>query len=140
MVIRLATLICLIALFGAATSVATAGTDGPVEVLCWNSHFPQEGKANVKSTPKNCSLYRRGFDFEAAGAVHMRHLKWRGWGNRTAVATGQYAEFMDVDDPWKEITVKLRKPLERCGHTVYSRAVFHVPGVKGHGGFPIWIC
>ena len=134
----------------AAGLIATSGsasTKSPVKVLCWNTNSPPlepgapgNGPANIRSAPKKCSLYRDGYGFEAAGAVHMRKLKWKHWGDRTTVAKGQYAEFMDVDDPWKPIKVRLKLPIERCGRTVYSKASFSTPRGGGHLKFPIWTC
>ena len=77
---------------------------------------------------------------EAAGAVHMRKLKWKHWGAPKATGKGEFAQPMDQRDPWKPIRVKLRQPVERCGRTVYSRATFRVPGTHGRLGFPIWTC
>ena len=71
--------------------------------------------------------------------MHLRKLKWKSWGGQTTVAKGEIAEFMDADDPWKPITVRLKQPVEDCGRTVYSKARFHVRGVEP-GGFPIWTC
>jgi len=138
----LLTLVALLLFAGCLAPSANGRAERPggIKVLCWNDHFPKKGHGNIKATPEKCSLYRRGYDYEAAGAVHMRKLKWKHWGDRSTTAKGEYAEPMDVDDPWKPIEVKLKKPVERCGHTVYSKAVFHVPGVDGHGGFPIWTC
>ena len=110
-----------------------------IRVLCFNNNHPSEGRpADVRSSPRKCSLYRRGYDYEAAGAVHMRKLRWKHWGGQTTVAKGQYAEPMDIEEPWKPIRVRLKKPVERCGRAVYSRAVFHSRGYRT--GFPIWIC
>jgi hypothetical protein len=113
-----------------------------VKVLCWNHHFPpggpDAGPPDIRSTPKKCSLYRDGYAYEAAGAVHMRKLRWKHWGARTTVAKGQYAQPMDVHDPWKPIRVRLKRKVERCGRTVYAKAMFHSAGFKF--SFPIWTC
>lgn len=113
---------------------------GGVKVLCWNHHAPKKGYANVKANPRKCSLYRRGYDFEAAGAVHMHKLKWKHWGNRKTTAKGEYFQPMDVNEPWKPVKVKLKKPVDKCGHIVYSKAAFDVPGAPGHYSFPLWTC
>jgi hypothetical protein len=136
--------LALIAVGVIATS-STASSKSPVKVLCWNNNFPpiepgapRHGPADIRSAPKKCSLYRDGYGFEAAGAVHMRKLNWKHWGDATAVAKGQYAEPMDVDDPWKPIKVRLKRKVERCGRIVYSKATFHTSGFKT--GFPVWTC
>lgn len=110
------------------------------KVLCWNKSAPDQGPAQIRSTPRKCSLFRDGYDFEAAGAVHLRKLDWKNWGGRTTVAKGEYAEPMDFDDPWKPIQVRLKKPIEDCGRVAYSKAIFHVPGGPRGRGFPIWTC
>jgi hypothetical protein len=131
-----------LALFALAASGAWAiqpsGAATKTKVLCFNNNHPTQGPPDVRSSPRKCSLYRRGYDYEAAGAVHMRKLRWKHWGGPTAVANGQYAQPMDIDDPWKPIRVRLKQPAERCGRTVYTRAVFHSEGY--HIGFPIWVC
>jgi len=109
------------------------------KVLCWNKGYPFESNAVVRTTPRRCSLFRDGYDYEAAGAVHMRNLKWKSWGGATTVARGQFAEPMDADNPWKPITVRLKRPVKDCGRTVYSKAVFRTRGA-GKFGFPIWTC
>ena len=109
-----------------------------IRVLCFNNNHPSVGPPDVRSSPRKCSLYRRGYNYEAAGAVHMRKLRWKHWDGPTAVANGQYAQPMDIDDPWKPIRVRLKQPAERCGRTVYTRAVFHSEGYRI--GFPIWVC
>lgn len=113
---------------------------GGVRVLCWNKHYPGGGPPDIRTEPKRCSLYRDGYNYEAAGAVHMRKLKWKHWGKSKAVARGEYAQPMDLDDPWKPIEVRLKQRKSDCGRTVYSRAVFYNPTFGGSDGFPIWTC
>jgi len=134
-------LIAVIAL-GLCALNGSAATRSPVKVLCWNDHFPPPGPGsgppNIRSTPKKCSLYRDGYNYEAAGAVHMRKLHWKDWGGRSAVAKGEFNEPMDANNPWKPIRLVLKRPTEDCGRKVYSKAVFFVQSVKS--GFPIWTC
>jgi len=120
----------------------SASSKSGTRVLCWNNHFPppgpDSGPADIRSSPKKCSLYRDGFNYEAAGAVHMRKLRWKHWGDKTTVAKGQYNQPMAPGNPWKPIKVRLKRQVERCGRTVYSKAAFHSKGFKF--SFPIWTC
>jgi hypothetical protein len=136
-------LIPLVAFAGGLTATnGGASEKSGVKVLCWNHHSPPpgpaSGPADIRSKPKKCSLYRDGYNFEAAGAAHMRKLHWKHWGDKTTVAKGEYNQPMDADDPWKPIKVRLKRQVERCGRIVYSKAVFHSHGYKS--GFPIWTC
>jgi hypothetical protein len=127
---------------GLVSANGSASEKSGVKVLCWNHHFPPpgpgSGPADIRSSPKKCSLYRDGYNYEAAGAVHMRKLHWKHWGDKTSVAKGQYIRPMDVDDPWKPIKVRLKRRVKRCGRMVYSKATFHANEFKVT--FPIWIC
>ena len=135
-----------------ATAAASPAADeagmraaAKIEVLCWNNHFPPpgpgSGPADIRAMPKKCSLFRDGYNYEAAGAVHMRKLHWKHWGDRSAIGRGEFAQPMDVDDPWKPIKVRLTRAVDDCGRTVYSKAQFAEPRVPfRNSGFPIWTC
>jgi hypothetical protein len=105
------------------------------KVPCWNKNFPNQGPPQIRSAPHKCHLFRRGIDF-LAGAVLFRTHRWKHWGANETRARGKYYEPMNVEDPWHPLRVKLVKPIERCGRTVYSKAIF-----KSHGHtteWPLW--
>jgi hypothetical protein len=130
----------LIALTTAMLAVPAAGTAAPherVKVLCWNDGFPNDGPPDIRSEPSRCNLFRDGVDYIAGGAVFMRDLHWKHWGAETTVSDGQYFQQM-APHPWMPITVRLKRPVDACGVTVYSKAVFHTPDYNT--SFPLWTC
>lgn len=98
-----------------------------------NNNFPKEGPPQIRSAPRRCRWFGDGIDF-LAGAVQARKLKWKHWGSKRTNANGEYFEPMNVEDPWLPLRVKLSKPVERCGRTVYSKATF------SGSSFRLWTC
>jgi hypothetical protein len=106
------------------------------EVLCWNKDYPNYGPAQIRNRLRKCSLFRRGIDFNA-GAVHLRSMHWKKWGGPKAKGKGVYLEPM-APDPTIPIRVKLSQPLNRCHHTVYSKATFEARTFTSD--FKLWTC
>jgi hypothetical protein len=121
----------------AVPAAGTATQHDRVKVLCWNDGFPNESQPDPRSAPPRCNMFRDGADYIAAGAVFMRNLNWEHWGDASTVADGQYFQQM-APHPWMPITVRLKRPVEACGVTVYSKAVFHTPDYTT--SFPLWTC
>ena len=129
------------------TSGASAG-DRP-QVICWK--FDRSGMHKTyRTAPRKCFVFKHGATANAEGAASIRHAHWR-WRNGRAKGKGKLGISTVGAVPAR---FRLTKPIDRCGHTVFSKinVRYRIPsgpqypggpdldGDKGHYSFHTYTC
>jgi hypothetical protein len=70
-------------------------------------------------------------------AVDGRRLRWEGWGRTRTRATGRTVVNMVG---FVDVVIRLRSPIRRCGHRVYSRATVYYPEYRERDSFRLDVC
>lgn len=107
-------LLCASSSIGAAL----AAPPGQPQVIClteWGEH--PEGAYRIR--PRSCDLHERGkFPVAHLNVMVTHNLHWLHWG-RVAVARGQ----LGISTyGWAPLKLRLTRPRELCGHTVFTEA------------------
>jgi len=114
----LALLVAAVALLADPNSKGQADNDEP-QVVCLTEWGPQ-ATGWYRSRPRECDLHERGKTPVAHVNVWVtKQLRWLRWGPRSAVAKGKLGVSTVGLVPLK---VRLTRPRELCGHTVFTRA------------------
>ncbi len=125
----------------AAGGVDAPPVGGKTKVACWNTYFPFEPEGpDFFAKPLKCLWFKRGADTYAEGALLGKRLEWD-WTARHATAEGR-VKLPGTGREFGRGHVRLLKPTESCGRTVFSQLRYRVRGDNRvlKGGFPVYTC
>jgi hypothetical protein len=114
-----------IALAIAVPSASVARGGHSTKVVCVNKNF----KRVYRETPKTCSFHKRGEPIAEAFLVNTKNDRWHVWRRSHARGKGKNVASMGQT---QRVRIKLKNPVRKCGHRVFSRAHFFFPK-SGHG-------
>jgi hypothetical protein len=121
---------CLV--FGLA-SVSEAEKRGrEPKVICVTKYQPPRGIYAYK--PGTCEFHKRGvFPIAGYNTARASNINWKAWGNRRARGKGKLGISTVGPVPVK---IKLTKPRDRCGKTVFTKGHFNYDG-ESFDGTPV---
>jgi hypothetical protein len=115
-------------------SAGSPKSGGRTEVVCLNDKtFNHE----YKFRPKHCIFHKRHSPNAEAFFVRTKHDHWSVWNRQRARGKGKAIASMVGPTPVK---ISLSKPVQRCGHRVFSRAHFRFTKLNSGGGVNIDTC
>jgi hypothetical protein len=115
-------------------SAGSPKSSGRTKVVCLNDKsFNHE----YKFRPKHCIFHKRHAPNAEAFFVRTKHDHWRVWNRHQARGNGKAIASMVGPTPVK---IRLSKPVQRCGHRVFSRAHFRFTKLNSGGGVNIDTC
>ena len=119
---------------------ASQAGEKKIKVACWNHYFPAENEQpDFLAAPRKCLWFKRKAVTYFDGAVLGKKLEWE-WGDQRATAEGR-VKVQGVGDDFGEGRVRLFKPVESCGRTVFSKLRYKTRSPDGREGeFPIYTC
>jgi hypothetical protein len=103
-----------------AGSLASANRGGRTKVLCLVYKGGQSYRLH-RTTPRECVGEFKG---RSGTGLLLRHMRWQHWGRSRARGKGGWT-MPHPDAPGDvhiHVHVRLSRPLQRCGYTVFSRA------------------
>lgn len=116
-------LLALVLLIAPVSLASNTGAESPdkrgrePKVICITKYQPPTGNYGYK--PGTCEFHKRG-EFPIAGynTARTSNLDWKSWGNRKAHGDGKL--FISTVGP-VAAEIKLMKPRDRCGKTVFTK-------------------
>ena len=111
----------------APAGIATARSGGKTKVVCLDE---QTLKPEYRVTPKHCVFHERHTPRVEADIVRTKHDHWIVWHRDNAKGRGRQQPSMGSTTP---VRIRLRDPVRRCGHRVFSKAHFRYPKLGGNG-------
>jgi hypothetical protein len=112
-----------VALAVAMPTGAVARSGHKTQVVCDN------GKRVYRVTPRRCTFHERGKPQAEAFFVRTRRDRWDVWHRTHARGKGKNIGTMGAKS---RVRIRLKDPVKRCGHRVFSKARFNFPG-QGSG-------
>ena len=116
-----------LALAVAVPTGAIARSGHKTQVVCVSQH---NGKRVYRVTPRRCTFHERGKPQAEAFFVRTKRDKWDVWHRSHARGKGKNIASMGAKS---RVRIRLKNPVNRCGHRVFSKARFFFPG-QGSGG------
>jgi hypothetical protein len=94
-------------------------------------------KRQYRERPKSCVFHRRHAPLAEAFFVRTRHDRWQAWQPNRAKGKGKEIPSMGGPTPVK---IRLSKPVNKCGHRVFSKAHFVFPKIGSSGALKLDTC
>jgi len=116
-----------LALAVAVPTGAIARSGHRTQVVCVSQH---NAKPVYRVTPRQCTFHERGKPQAEAFYVRTKRDRWDVWRRTHARGKGKNIASMGAKS---RVRIRLKDPVKRCGHRVFSKARFNFPG-QGSGG------
>ena len=116
-----------LALAVAVPTGAIARSGHKTQVVCIGQN---NGKRVYRVTPRRCTFHERGKPQAEAFFVRTKRDRWDIWHRSHARGKGKNIASMGAKSP---VRIRLKDPVQRCGHRVFSKARFFFPK-EGSGG------
>lgn len=123
-----------------APAPSTAGGGGDPQVLCWNKGWPPPVSNEdpvYRTEPERCNFFKWN-KYANAWLVDAKSLEWKLWG--PARARGRGTSFVGMGGGYTPVRIRLKRPVTRCGHQVYSRGKFRFPEYHATANWPLYTC
>jgi hypothetical protein len=117
-----------------AGSEGSAKSAGRTKVVCLSD---KNFNPDYKFRPKHCIFHKRHSPNAEAVFVRTKHDRWRVWNRHRARGKGKAIASMIGSTP---VRIELSKPVQRCGHRVFSHAHFRFPRLNHGGGMNLDTC
>jgi hypothetical protein len=117
-----AIVMALLLMIVAAVSISDGAGRPHHQVVCitqWDPH----PHSSYRFRPHSCDFHERGKPYVHAYIQVARHLHWRYWSPRRALAHGKLGVSTYGLAP---LRVKLSRPRHACGRTVFTKGRFRV--------------
>jgi len=116
-----------IALAVVAPSASVARGGHATKVVCVSQ---KSGKRVYRETPERCTFHKRGEPLAEAFFVRTKDNHWHVWSRSSARGKGKEPTPMGGGEV--RVRIRLKHPVRKCGHRVFSRAHFFFPKTN-HG-------
>lgn len=114
-----------LALMAPLPAVARGGHG--TKVVCISQ---KTGKRVYRKKPRRCTFHKRGEPMAEAFFVRTKHDRWHTW--HRSRARGKGKEIAPMGGTTSRVRIKLKDPVRKCGHRVFSKAHFFFPST-GNG-------
>ncbi len=115
-----------------AAAVARAGHR--TQVVCIS---PNTGKRVYRYKPERCTFHKRGEPLVEAFFVRTKDDRWHTWSRFTARGKGKNVASMGGES---RVRIRLKHPVRKCGHRVFSRAHFFFASTGNGSTVPLDVC
>ena len=112
----------------------SASTQRHTKVICLDE---QTFKGEYRYQPHHCIFHKRHAPNAEAYFVRTTHDHWHSWGPKRARGHGQATSSMIGPT---RVKIKLFDPIKRCGHRVFSKAIFSSPKFGTSNTLKIDVC
>jgi hypothetical protein len=116
-----------IALAVAVPSASVARSGHATKVVCISQ---KSGKRVYRERPERCTFHKRGEPMAEAFFVRTKDDHWHVWSRSSARGKGKEPTPMGGGEV--RVRIRLKHPVRKCGHRVFSRAHFFFPKTN-HG-------
>jgi hypothetical protein len=116
-------------------AASTAAGGHRTKVVCIS---PNTGKRVYRETPERCTFHKRGEPLAEAFFVRTKDDRWHVW--RRSHARGKGKELAPMGGTESRLRIKLKNPVRKCGHRVFSRAHFFFPRTGNGSTMPLDVC
>jgi hypothetical protein len=117
----LAAVCSVLALALAAPAGLASNKSGDTKVVCLDETTL---KKEYKERPRHCIFHKRHSPRAEAFLVRTKRDHWSVWGNNKAKGKGRAIASMVGATP---VRIRLFDPVQRCGHTAFSKGHFFFP-------------
>jgi len=126
---------CAIALAVAVPSASVARGGHATKVVCISQ---KSGKRVYRDTPERCTFHKRGEPMAEAFFVRTKDDSWHVWTRSNARGKGKEPTPMGGGEV--RVRIRLKHPVRKCGHRVFSRAHFFFPKTNHGTTMPLDLC
>jgi hypothetical protein len=123
-----------LALAVAVPTGAIARSGHKTQVVCVSQH---NAKSVYRVTPRRCTFHERGKPQAEAFYVRTKRDRWDVWHRTHARGKGKNIASMGAKS---RVRIRLKDPVKRCGHRVFSKARFNFPGQGSVGTVKLDLC
>jgi hypothetical protein len=124
-----------IALVVAVPSASVARGGHGTKVVCISQ---KSGKRVYRDTPERCTFHKRGEPLAEAFFVRTKDDRWHVWSRSNARGKGKEPTPMGGGEV--RVRIRLKNPVHKCGHRVFSRAHFFFPKTNHGTTMPLDVC
>lgn len=124
-----------LALAVAMPSASALSSGHRTKVVCISQNT---GKRIYRDTPRRCTFHKRGEPLAEAFFVRTRDDHWRIWGRSHARGRGK--DVAPMGGTAQRVRIKLKDPVHKCGHRVFSKAHFFFPKTNNGSTMPLDLC
>jgi len=118
----------------APSSTVARGGHG-TKVVCISQ---KTGKRVYRKTPDRCTFHKRGEPMAEAFFVRTKHDRWLVWNHSRARGKGK--DIAPMGGTTSRVRIKLKHPIRKCGHHVFSKAHFFFPRTGNGTTMPLDVC
>jgi len=119
----------------ALPSTGAARSGHRPKVVCIS---PNTGKRVYRKEPERCTFHKRGEPMAEAFFVRTKDDRWHIW--RRSHARGKGKDIAPMGNKESPVRIKLKNPVRKCGHRVFSRAHFFFPRTGNGSTMPLDVC
>ena len=122
-----------LALAVAVPTGAIARSGHKTQVVC----VGHNSKPVYRVAPRRCTFHERGKPQAEAFYVRTKRDRWDVWHRTHARGKGKNIGSMGAKS---RVRIRLKDPVKRCGHRVFSKARFNFPGQGSGGTMKLYLC